>query len=104
MAACEIRVRKILDGRRINERAGGALRVGQAHILNYFACKIGVLAVDARVENGDGYIAATHRDGAVLLTEVVVGRNTLYAGGVEVRIGVERERAITVERADSRES
>ena len=75
--------------------------VDQSNILNYFACQISVQAVDARVEDRHRHIATGYGHRAVLLSKVLVWSNTLYAGGVEVRIGVERQRAITVERADS---
>ena len=35
--------------------------------------------------------------------KVAVGRDTLNPGGVEIRIGVERQRAVAVDRADRRQ-
>jgi hypothetical protein len=66
------------------------LRVGQANILNHFACEIGMLAVDARVKDRDCYISTGYGESAVPLTKVVIWTNSLYSGCIEVRIGVER--------------
>ena len=53
-----IGIGQILSIDRIAKANVGALRIGKLHVLRHAACEISMRAVDSRIQNRDGYIAA----------------------------------------------